>query len=448
MAMEIKSNIKELSTVEREIAVAIPGNIVAKELDRAYRKLGQQVRLKGYRPGKVPRYVLEKYYKEDTEAKVLEQILGQSYRQALTDHKLIPVAEPQLEASPELISGMDYQYSARVEIKPELGDLNYKELKFTKPILGEIDDAAVEREIETIREQQVSVVPVSDRDTVQQGDLAECNFSGKIDGEHVKGLGGVSYVIEVGANRFFPEAEQALVGQKINEQFEVTVSVPEDHRVTAAQGKDAVLSIKPMEIKSRVLPELNDEFAQDVSDEYQNVEDLRNGLRKQLTEAAKLRVDSVVRDRALDALMEANDFELPASLIKSQAERLAMDQLARLPQEQAQMIWDAQHEKMVEAATPRATRFVRSGLLLERLVEIEKVEVSEADMDEHLEQLAVQAGQSVKVVKNLYKKNRGMDELKIHLASEKALDLVIDQAEISEEEEAATEDQEGADSDS
>ena len=448
MAMEIKSNIKELSTVEREIAVAVPGDFVAKELDRAYRKLGQQVRLKGYRPGKVPRYILEKYYKEDTEAKVLEQILGQSYRLALTEHKLIPVAEPKLEASPELISGMDYKYSARVEIKPELGDLNFKGLAFTKPMIAEIDDAAIDREIETLREQQVSVVPVSDRETIQQGDLAECNFSGKIDGEHVKGLGGVSYVIEVGANRFFPEAEQALVGKKINEQFEVTVSVPDDHRVAAAQGKDAVLSIKPMEIKSRVLPELNDEFAQDVSDDYKNVDDLKKGLRAQMTEAAKLQVDSVVRDRALDALMEANEFELPASLIKSQAERLAMDQLARLPQEQAQMIWDAQHEKMVEAATPRATRFVRSGLLLERLVEMEKVEVSDADMDEHLEKLAIQAGQSLKVVKNLYKKNRGLEELKVHLASEKALDLVIDQATISEVDETASEDNEGSDADS
>jgi trigger factor len=441
MALEIKSNIKELSSVEREIAVAIPGSAVAKELDRAYRKLGQQVRLKGYRPGKVPRYILEQYYKADTEAKVLEQILGQSYRQALSEHKLVPVAEPQLEASPELISGMDYNYSARVEIKPTIDSLEYEGLEVGKPPLAVINDKAIDEEINRMREQQVSVAPVEDRDVIQQGDLAECNFSGKIDGEHVKGLGGVSFVIEVGANRFFPEAEQALVGKKVNEQFEVTVAVPEDHRVAAAQGKDAVLSIKPMEIKSRNLPDLNDEFAQDVSDDCKTVEELKEKIRQKMQDGATYEVEQAVRNNALDVLMETNQFELPNALIKGQAERMAMDQLSRLPQEQAEMIWESQHEKLIETATPRATRFVRSSLVLEKLVEVAGVEISDAELDEQLEKVAVQAGQSVKMVKQMYKKNRGLEELKNHLATEKALDLVVESAKIIEQEESAGSDE-------
>src|ERR1044071_4067131 len=132
MALSIQSEIKSLSTVERELAITIPGTEVAKELDRAYRELGQKVRLKGFRQGKVPRYVLEQYYKQDTEQQVLERLVGESFRAAVQSHSLEPVAHPTIQNRPELIPGMDFAYSARVEVKPAIEVKKWQGLKLEK----------------------------------------------------------------------------------------------------------------------------------------------------------------------------------------------------------------------------------------------------------------------------------------------------------------------------
>src|ERR1041385_3702713 len=132
MALSIQSEIKSLSTVERELAITIPGTEVAKELDRAYRELGQKVRLKGFRQGKVPRYVLEQYYKADTEQQVMERIVGQSFREAVKNHSIEPVANPQIQTAGELIPGMDFKYSAKVEVKPAIELQGWKGLEVKK----------------------------------------------------------------------------------------------------------------------------------------------------------------------------------------------------------------------------------------------------------------------------------------------------------------------------
>ena len=221
MPLSVQSEIKQLSSVERELSILIPGSEVAKELDRAYRELSMKVKLKGFRPGKAPRYVLEQYYKQDTEQKVLERIVGLSFKEAVKTHALEPVDNPKIQAAGELIPGMDFRFSAKVEVKPvvEIKQWQGLELKRTKHSASDND---VNGQLEQLRERQAKVVPVEDRDTVQQGDLAETNWSGTVDGEHVKGLSGLSYVVEIGGGVFpFKEAEQALVGKKVGDSFHV-----------------------------------------------------------------------------------------------------------------------------------------------------------------------------------------------------------------------------------
>ena len=253
MALQSKSQLKETSAVQRELAIVIPGETVAKELDRAYRDLSGRVKMKGFRKGRIPRYVLEQYYKADTEQQVLEKIVGNSYREAIQEHALVPVAQPEIDTQSELIPGMDFAYSAKVEIKPDIKLEKVKGLD-VEQTTWIVDDSSIDMELERLQEQFVEVKPVEGRDTIQQGDLAECNWSGSIGETPVKGLSGVSQIIEVGANKFFTEAEQALVGKKLEEQFTIDVKVSEDHPIEAARGKDVTLTIKPTEIKSRTVP--------------------------------------------------------------------------------------------------------------------------------------------------------------------------------------------------
>ncbi len=428
MALQIRSEMKQLSPVERELSVVVPGTEIAKELDRAYRELSQKVRLKGFRQGKVPRYVLEQYYKADTEQRVLEHVVGASFREAVKTHSIEPVANPQIKTAGELIPGMDFSYSAKVEVKPavEIKAFAGLELKRTR---YEVTDADVERELQSLRERHAKVVAVEGRTDVQQGDLVETNWSGEVDGEHAKGLSGLSYIVEVGAGTFpFKEADQALVGKKVDESFSVDVKVPDDYRVESLRGKTAKLTFKVLGLKHKTLPALDDEFAKDLSDEVESLEQLRTKIRTDMGEMAKARTEAETRNAVVEALIEKNPFDLPQALVERAAEQIAAEKLNRLPQQQAEMVWQQRGVQLKEDARPAAVRQVRMSLILEELVKREQIEVSDAEIDAHFEKIAAELGSSVKNVKNVYKKGRRLDELRFQLATSRMLDRVIEQA--------------------
>jgi trigger factor len=432
MALSIQSEIKNLSPVERELSIVIPGSEVAKELDRAYRELSQKVKLKGFRQGKVPRYVLEQYYKADTEQRVVERIVSQSFREAVKTHSIEPVDNPKISGAGELIPGMDFRFQAKVEVKPAISIQQWKglEIKRTK---HSASDGEVDKMLEQMREQQAKVTPVEDRDTVQQGDLVETNWSGTVEGEHVKGLSGISYVIEIGGGTFpYKEAEQALVGKKVGETFHVDVKLPADFRVESAREKTADLTIKVLGIKHKSLPALDDEFAKDVDESVETLDALKAKLKDDLAKTAEARTTAETRDAAVAALIEKNPFDVPQSLIDRQSEQIAIDRLSRLPQQQAEMIWQAQHVRLKEDARPIAMRQVRVSLILEELVKAEKIEISDADVDAHIEKVAKDVGSDVKTVRKVYAKGGRLGELKFQLATNRMLDRVIEEAKVSD----------------
>ncbi|MBI1944112.1 MAG: trigger factor [Deltaproteobacteria bacterium] len=428
MALQIRSEMKQLSPVERELSVVVPGTEIAKELDRAYRELGEKVRLKGFRQGKVPRYVLEQYYKADTEQRVLEHVVGASFREAVKSHSIEPVANPQIKTAGELIPGMDFSYSAKVEVKPVVDIKQFAglELKRTR---YEVTDADVQQELDSLRERHAKVVAVEGRDTVQQGDLLETNWSGEVEGEHAKGLSGLSYVVEVGAGTFpFKEADQALVGKKVDDNFTVDVKVPDDYRVEALRGKAAKLTFKLLGLKHKTLPVLDDEFAKDLSDDVESLEQLRTKIRTDMGEMAKSRTETETRSVVIDALIEKNPFDLPQALVERAAEQIAAEKLNRLPQQQAEMLWQARGVQLKEDARPAAIKQVRMSLILEELVKREKIEITDADIEAHIEKIASELGSTVKNVKNVYKKGRRLDELRFQLSTARMLERVIEQA--------------------
>lgn len=432
MALQIRSEIKELSSVERELAIVVPGDAVAKELERAYRELNQKVRLKGFRPGKVPRYVLEQFYKRETEQQVLEKVVNSSFRQAINDHAVLPVNNPAIQAPSELIAGMDFAYSAKVEIKPVIELKTWKGLALDKTVFT-VADKDVETELNRLREANAKVAPVEGRELVQQGDLVETNWSGTVDGEPVKGLSGVAYVIEIGGTTFpYPEAGQALVGKKLGDDLTVDVKLPADFRVEALREKTAVFKMRPLTIKQKTLPALDDEFAKDISEELETLDQLKAKIQAELEKVAEQRTKNQVRDAVITALIDGNPFEVPASLIERQCEQMVADRLQRLPQQQAEMIWQMQGQRLKDDARPQATRTVRVSLLLERLVGQEGIKVTDADVEAHLEKMAKDLNTPLKTVKQVFARDNRLDELEFQLASQVALDAVIAAASFKE----------------
>jgi trigger factor len=429
--MQNNSELKEVSSVERELNITVPGESITQELNQAYQRMAQKVKLKGFRPGKVPRYVLEQYYKADVEQEVLERVLSKSYESAVKTHDLQPVAQPKVDTQGQLIAGLDFAFKATVEIKPTIELSKWEGLEIKKTVFT-VNDEDVDAELGNMQERQVKIVPVEGRDLVQQGDLAEINFSGSVEGENVQGLNGMSYVVEVGAGRFYKEAEQALVGKKLDEAFDIEITIPEDFRKEEFRGKTAVLQVSPQGLKIKEKPVVDDEFAKDVSDEFDTLEDLKKAIRESLDQQATQRTDGQLREAVVDQLIEHNTFEVPQALVEQNVEQMVIDQLSRFPQEQAEQIWQMQGPKMKEESRPKALRQVRASLLLETLVNKLEIKFTKKELDELFKTEAEKLGVTVKKYREFFKGDR-IKSFEFRMQGEKAIDQIIEKATVSED---------------
>jgi len=193
-----------------------------------------------------------------------------------------------------------------------------------------------------------------------------------------------------------------------------------------------VFTFKVLGLKAKTLPPLDDELAKDISDEFETLDQLKAGVKKQLNTLAEQRTQSETRENAILALIDKNPFDLPKSLVDRQAEQIAAERLSRLPQQQAEAIWQAQGARLKEDARPMATKQVRVSLILEELVKKEAIDITDADIDAHIEKIAGEMGSDPKTVRKVYSKGRRLDELKFQLSTNRMLDRVIEEAKIDE----------------
>lgn len=262
-----------------------------------------------------------------------------------------------------------------------------------------------------------------------QGDLVECNYSGEVEGVNIKELSGMNQTIEIGSGRFFAAAEQALIGKKLSEKVNCVITLPDNFQVGSLRGKEASLLIVPSSIRVRKRPTLDDEFAKDVSDEFGSLEALRKAISENLNHNKEEREKEAKRAAALDALIENNPFDLPKSLIHRQAEQQAMRALSSLPKEQAQTLWTQHGEAMTKEAEPQAIKTIRATFLCDAIAKDQNIDVSDEDVDAEIAKEASRMQVSPSKLKSYYK-SEDIEALKRRLAAEKALNLVIEKAEI------------------
>lgn len=423
----MQSQVSEVSPVLKQISVVVEGDRLVKELDKAYRKLSDTAKIKGFRQGKVPRQVLERYFRKGVEEDVLGRVITDAYREAVTSNKLDPVGQPEIKAG-EFVPGQDFQFMAKVEVRPEITLKRFTGLSADR-VVKTITDADVDREVDGLRQRMGTIEPVADRDVVANGDLATCNFIGTVDDTPFVGGSGSAYVIEVGAGRFVPGVEEAMVGQKLGQAFEVDAPLPEDFRTTEVAGKTAHWRVTVMEVKIRRMPELDDEFAKDLG-EYESLADLRTKLKERMEAAAKQDSERALSEMLMEALIEANPFEVPPSMVERQIDFRVFQMLSRLPPEQARRL-GADRTRLREDARDGAVRAVRGALLLDAVANQEKVEVTEKDMEDHIQKLAEGLGQTPERIRSQLSGER-RDELKVRLRNDKAMDHIIANADITE----------------
>ncbi len=425
----MKVDVETVSPVEKKISIAVPWAAVKQELDTAYRDLAKRAQVKGFRAGKVPRKVLEKMYKQAVEGQVLSQLVDDSFKKAVAEQDLVPIDNPKVDTFPTLKANEDLEFTAMVQVKPEIEVANFKGLEVEKKI-RKVSDAEVDAELEQMREKATVVEPITDRQDCQDGDLAVIDFFGYVDGETFKGGKGINYTVQVGADQMIEGFESHLVGMKIGDEKKFQLNFPEGQGPEEVHGKDVDWKVDLKELKSKILPELDDDFAQDLGD-YDTLAELKEGLRENIGTREDARAKRQLRDGVMEKLIEANPVEVPTSMVERQLDFQLSDAM--------KMAGDAKTPEMQEAITKlrvemfeRAEKQVAGMLLLEAVARTESVEVDDQALEGRIQELARENRMQPKQLKIQLKQNDQIESLRYNMKQDKALDLVVAAATVTE----------------
>ncbi len=382
-----KFTVEVVSPIERRIKVEVEPERVVAETDRTYKTLSRQVKVPGFRPGKVPRRILEARFKQQVEGEVIQSLVEQSYREALLAHKdLLAVSSPRVTTE-DFKEGEPFRYQAHVEVKPEVDPKDYQGLELKKG-KDEVADALVDAELTRLRESLSSLIPVEGRTKAEKGDYAAVHYEGTIDGKPFAGSTAKDVTVEIAPGDFAAGNVEELTGATVGETREVPHTFAADHRLAELAGKTAVFKITLDGLKSRKLPELDDQLAKDVGG-GQTLAELKDRIRKELTDQATEKVDHDFRDGMMKALIEKNPFELPRSMVDHAADRMIESTLERFSRQgidPRQMKLD--FDRLRESMRPAAETQVRSALLLEAIAKKEQIEVKPEDLDARVKTLA------------------------------------------------------------
>jgi trigger factor len=424
----MKVDIDELSSVQRKVRVELPVETVASEFSRAYKNLGQRVRVKGFRTGKIPRSVLQGIYGDEVKGEVRSHLVQETLGEIIRERGLQIVSRPEVEAN-DLSEAGAFSFSAVFEIKPEIDVRDYLGIEVERPKVAILDDQ-VEQAMRRLQEAHARLEPVTDREVVGKGDFVTLDFSGTIDGKPFAGGKGENYALEVGAGHALPQFEEAVIGLRLNEPQDVQVAYPENYPNKEIAGKSVQFSLVVREIKQKVLPALDDEFAKDHG-ECGSLQELRERIHGRLTDELKRYQEEDLKEKIISRLIEKHSFAAPPSMIERQTRYL----MERYQSQVAQSGTGGDSPPVEEARKTleaRALRQVQATLLIERIAQLEKIEISDREVQERIDQLARAAGEHAKNVREFYSRPDARDDLRAQLVFERTTDFLLARARIKE----------------
>jgi trigger factor len=427
----VQSRVEELSPVVKKLLVELGEDRVKDALDQAYSGLSRTVKLKGYRAGHVPRRLVERYFGDDVKKDVAQKLVNSTIQEALSEHKLEPVAPPRIETN-DVNPGQPFKYVATIEVRPRVEPKDYVGLPV--PNIDEaVDDRMIDSQIEELRESQSMFVPVEGRDTIELGDFATVDYDGFLQGEPIKGAKRENVLLEVAPGSFIDSKAEELSGARVGETREVKVKFPPDYVAPELADKEALFHVAIKGIKKREIPALDDQFVQDLGREAKTVAELRDKLRADLTEQRKQRAKQERREAILSSLVERNPIEAPPALVERNIDAMLQTMMAGF----ARRGIDAQRmglnlDRMREELRPRAALEVKGYLLLEAIAEKEKIDATEEDLEKHYAKTSGELGQPPETIKQAFHQQGAVEGLKARLRQDKALAFLLEKANLAE----------------
>ncbi|CCZ41949.1 trigger factor [Clostridium sp. CAG:122] len=425
MSVQVEKLEKNMAKLTIEVSSEEFENAIAK----AYKKNKNKISMPGFRKGKAPRAMIEKMYgKGIFYEDAANSIIPDAYADAAKESELEIVAQPEIDVT-QIESGKPFIFTATVALKPEVTLGEYKGIEVEKKEV-EVTDEEVEAEINKVRESNARMLDIDDRAT-QDGDTVLIDFDGYVDGKQFEGGKADDYSLVLGSHSFIDNFEEQLVGKNIGDDVEVNVTFPENYQAEELQGKPAVFKVKIKEIKVKELPELDDDFAQDVSN-FDTIAEYKEDLKKKLTENKEEALKREREEAVIGKIIENAQMDIPEQMVDAQTRQMTQEFAQRLSSQglsidQYMQFTGLTPQKMIEELKPQALKRIQSRLVLEAVVAAENIETTEEELDKEIENMASMYQMEVDKLKEVIgeeeKKQIGLD-----LAVQKAVEMVTEAA--------------------
>ncbi len=419
-------NVEDVSSLTKKMIITLPETQVVQELESAYKKLNSEVSLKGFRKGKIPRQVLEKNYRPKVEYDVAEKLIQGTYFDALEKSKIDAVVHPDIREQKFAENGT-FVYIAEVDVRPQFELTEYKGLEIEQAAL-EVTDEEISQELEVLRKQMAPLQSVEDR-AIEKGHLAVVDFQGYHNGNPIKQVVGENYSVDVGSGQNGNEFEEKLLGLKKGEETSQEIDFPANFANPILAGKKVEFKLNVKDVKERVLPALDDEFAKEVGEDFASLDALKAHIREKKLQAKKDAQRGDLTDKLMRVLIEKHDFEIPPRLVAYEIEAMIKELESNL--ERQGMTLEAagfNRDALVEQYKLAAQSRVKGDFILKKVAEKEGLKLENEDIDKGFKRISEQYNMPVSEVKKYFSSRDDLLPFMAELLNEKILSFLLDAA--------------------
>jgi len=431
-------HVEDISQVKRRITVEIEAEKVGLMYDQALHEISKKAKTKGFRPGKTPKRIIEQQYGSQIINEVKGDLIRESFSEAIEKSGLTPLDSPSI-VDGTLRHGEPFTYTIEMDVRPVFELKGYMGISAEKEIV-DISEDHVDKRLEELREIHAQFVSVDGGRGVQEGDYAVIDYIGLWNGKPLRDMRGRDFMVLVGSKHFYPNLETGIVGMKKDQEKEIQVNFNPDLADKRLAGRSVVFKVKIKDIKKKDLPELNDEFAKSLGDEFPSLSLLRDRVKEELVLQEENRVEREVQSRLLKKIAATVDFELPQSSVEREINRSIASIKQNIIHSGSRLeSAGISEEAMRDELRPIAENTVKEDFVLDKIAEMENITVEEQDTRDGFQRLAVQTGKDPALLERLYETNNLMDSFRNQLLKEKALNHLIQDAKITNVKQISTE---------
>lgn len=424
----MKAELTDVTECKKNLEIEIPQEVVDSEITHIAQEFARRARVPGFRPGKAPVGVVKTRFREEIVSEMMQHLMPRYVDDAIDERKLDIVQAPRFE-SVDYAPGQPLRFKAVFEVYPQLDITNYAGIP-VEQVAANIEDSEIEASLNKLQEDMAELTPVEEDRPVKEGDFAEISYSGIIEGSGEPPVTGEKAVAEIGGRTTVKEFTDNLIGAKVNEEKTFTVNYRPDYPEKRLAGKSVEYKVKVEGIKTKEIPELNDEFAQRFG-EYKTLDELKAKIREDLEKHKRDHAQEQMREKMLEWLQDNNEFELPESLVERQlqirVQRLLRD-LARQGINPQRL--DVDWAKIREDQQQQAVRDVKGSLILEYISEKENIAVTEDEIEAEIDKIAAETNRPKEKVKEVLSRDSGLERLRGQVRNKKTLDLLREKARI------------------